>query len=168
MEVYAGEKATRVYGGDTWLPEETLEVVREYLVSIKGPITTPVGGGMRSLNVALRQQLDLYACVRPVRYFEGVPSPVREPQNTDVVLFRENSEDIYAGIEYMAGTPEAKKLIDFLQDELGVTQIRFPDSASIGIKPVSREVPSAWCAKPSSTPSIMTAARSLWCTRATS
>ncbi len=139
MEVYAGEKATRVYGGDTWLPEETLEVVREYLVSIKGPITTPVGGGMRSLNVALRQQLDLYACVRPVRYFEGVPSPVREPQNTDVVLFRENSEDIYAGIEYMAGTPEAKKLIDFLQDELGVTQIRFPDSASIGVKPVSRE-----------------------------
>ncbi|KCB32455.1 NADP-dependent isocitrate dehydrogenase [Bordetella hinzii] len=139
MEVYAGEKATRVYGGDNWLPEETLEVVREYLVSIKGPITTPVGGGMRSLNVALRQQLDLYACVRPVRYFEGVPSPVREPQNTDVVLFRENSEDIYAGIEYMAGTPEATKLIEFLQDELGVTQIRFPESASIGIKPVSRE-----------------------------
>ncbi len=139
MEVYAGEKATRVYGGDNWLPEETLEVVREYLVSIKGPITTPVGGGMRSLNVALRQQLDLYACVRPVRYFEGVPSPVREPRDTDVVLFRENSEDIYAGIEYMAGTPEATKLIEFLQDELGVTQIRFPESASIGIKPVSRE-----------------------------
>ncbi|MGU9991823.1 NADP-dependent isocitrate dehydrogenase [Bordetella avium] len=139
MEVYAGEKATRVYGGDTWLPEETLQVVRDYLVSIKGPITTPVGGGMRSLNVALRQQLDLYACVRPVRYFKGVPSPVREPQNTDVVLFRENSEDIYAGIEYMAGTPEANKLIAFLQNELGVTQIRFPGTASIGVKPVSRE-----------------------------
>ncbi|OZI71434.1 NADP-dependent isocitrate dehydrogenase [Bordetella genomosp. 12] len=139
MEVYAGQKATRVYGDGNWLPEETLEVVRDYVVSIKGPITTPVGGGIRSLNVALRQRLDLYACVRPVRYFSGVPSPVREPQNTNVVLFRENSEDIYAGIEYMAGTPEARKLIGFLQDELGVTQIRFPDSASIGIKPVSRE-----------------------------
>ncbi|SPU53241.1 isocitrate dehydrogenase (NADP) [Bordetella trematum] len=139
MEVYAGQKATRVYGENHWLPEETLEVLRDYLVSIKGPITTPVGAGLRSLNVALRQRLDLYACVRPVRYFQGVPTPVREPQKTNMVIFRENSEDIYAGIEYMAETPEARKLIDFLQQDLGVTQIRFPDTASIGIKPVSRE-----------------------------
>ncbi len=139
MEVYAGQKATRVYGENHWLPEETLEVLRDYLVSIKGPITTPVGAGLRSLNVALRQRLDLYACLRPVRYFQGVPTPVREPQKTNMVIFRENSEDIYAGIEYMAETPEARKLIDFLQQDLGVTQIRFPDTASIGIKPVSRE-----------------------------
>jgi isocitrate dehydrogenase len=139
MEVYAGEKATRVYGADVWLPEETLQAVKDYVVSIKGPLTTPVGGGIRSLNVALRQQLDLYVCLRPVRYFKGVPSPVREPEKTDMVIFRENSEDIYAGIEYMAGTDQAKELIDFLQDKLRVKKIRFPATSSIGIKPVSRE-----------------------------
>jgi isocitrate dehydrogenase len=139
MEIYAGEKSTRVYGPDVWLPDETLQVLKEYVVSIKGPLTTPVGGGIRSLNVALRQQLDLYVCLRPVRWFQGVPSPVKEPQKTDMVIFRENSEDIYAGIEYEAQTEKAKKLIAFLQDELGVTKIRFPETSGIGIKPVSRE-----------------------------
>jgi len=139
MEVYAGEKAVKVYGNDSWLPAETLEAVREYIVSIKGPLTTPVGGGIRSLNVALRQELDLYVCLRPVRYFDGTPSPLKEPEKTNMVIFRENSEDIYAGIEWAAGTPEVKKLITFLQDEMKVTKIRFPESSGIGIKPVSRD-----------------------------
>ncbi|MDR5731229.1 NADP-dependent isocitrate dehydrogenase [Caballeronia sp. LZ025] len=139
MEIYAGEKATRVYGPDVWLPDETLDVVKEYIVSIKGPLTTPVGGGIRSLNVALRQQLDLYVCLRPVRYFKGVPSPLREPDKVNMVIFRENSEDIYAGIEWPAESAEAKKVIAFLRDEMGVTKIRFPESSGIGIKPVSRE-----------------------------
>ena len=139
MEIYAGEKSTKVYGPDVWLPEETLKVLKDYVVSIKGPLTTPVGGGIRSLNVALRQELDLYVCLRPVRYFKGVPSPVREPHKTDMVIFRENSEDIYAGIEWQEGTDGAKKVIDFLIKEMGVKKIRFPDSSGIGIKPVSRE-----------------------------
>ncbi|BAN22324.1 NADP-dependent isocitrate dehydrogenase [Caballeronia insecticola] len=139
MEIYAGEKATRVYGPDVWLPDETLDVVKDYIVSIKGPLTTPVGGGIRSLNVALRQQLDLYVCLRPVRYFKGVPSPVREPEKIDMVIFRENSEDIYAGVEWPADSPEAKKVIKFLREEMGVKKIRFPDSSGLGIKPVSRE-----------------------------
>lgn len=139
MELYAGEKANAVYGENTWLPDETLEAIREYLVAIKGPLTTPVGGGIRSLNVALRQMLDLYVCLRPVRYFEGVPSPVKAPEKTDMVIFRENSEDIYAGIEWMAGTPEAEKVIKFLTEEMKVTKIRFPESSSIGVKPVSQE-----------------------------
>ncbi|MGI4813760.1 MAG: NADP-dependent isocitrate dehydrogenase [Janthinobacterium lividum] len=139
MEIYAGEKSTKLYGADVWLPEETLEAVKEYVVSIKGPLTTPVGGGIRSLNVALRQRLDLYVCLRPVRYFRGVPSPVREPQKIDMVIFRENSEDIYAGIEWRAGSPEAKKVIKFLRDEMGVKGIRFPETSSIGVKPVSQE-----------------------------
>ncbi len=139
MEVFAGEKSTKVYGPDVWMPDETLEAVKEYVVSIKGPLTTPVGGGIRSLNVALRQSLDLYVCLRPVRYFKGVPSPVREPEKTDMVIFRENSEDIYAGIEWEAGTDGAKKIVDFLVKEMGVKKIRFPESSSIGIKPVSHE-----------------------------
>jgi isocitrate dehydrogenase len=139
MEVYAGEKSTNVYGPDVWLPEETLKVLRDYVVSIKGPLTTPVGGGIRSLNVALRQELDLYVCLRPVQYFAGVPSPVKEPHKIDMVIFRENSEDIYCGIEYEAQSEKAKKLIKFLQDELGVTKIRFPNTSGIGIKPVSSE-----------------------------
>jgi isocitrate dehydrogenase len=139
MEIYAGEKSTAVYGPDVWLPEETLQVLKDYVVSIKGPLTTPVGGGIRSLNVALRQQLDLYVCLRPVRYFTGVPSPVKEPEKTDMVIFRENSEDIYAGIEWQQGSEGAKKLIDFLVKEMGVTKIRFPETSGIGIKPVSRE-----------------------------
>jgi isocitrate dehydrogenase len=139
MEIYAGEKAVATYGEDTWLPDETLEALRDYVVSIKGPLTTPVGGGIRSLNVALRQRLDLYVCLRPVRYYAGTPSPVKEPEKTDMVIFRENSEDIYAGIEWAEGTPEVAKLIDFLQNELGVTKIRFPETSGIGIKPVSRE-----------------------------
>src|SRR5574340_490184 len=139
MEIYAGEKATRVYGPDVWLPDESLAALREYVVSIKGPLTTPVGGGIRSLNVALRQELDLYVCLRPVRYFKGVPSPVKEPEKTDMVIFRENSEDIYAGIEYEAQSEKAKKLIAFLTKELGVTKIRFPETSGIGIKPVSSE-----------------------------
>ncbi|MGE6211609.1 NADP-dependent isocitrate dehydrogenase [Comamonas aquatica] len=139
MEVYAGQKSTRVYGPDVWLPEETLDAVREYVVSIKGPLNTPVGGGIRSLNVALRQALDLFVCLRPVRYFKGVPSPVREPEKTDMVIFRENSEDIYAGIEFAAGTDKARKLIDFLRDELGIDKIRFPETSGLGIKPVSKE-----------------------------
>ncbi len=139
MEVYAGEKATQVYDQDTWLPQETLDAVRDYVVSIKGPLTTPVGGGIRSLNVALRQQLDLYVCLRPVRWFEGVPSPVKKPQDVDMVIFRENSEDIYAGVEWKAGTPEADKVIKFLTEEMGVTKIRFTENCGIGIKPVSKE-----------------------------
>jgi len=139
MEIFAGEKATRVYGEGVWLPEETLEAVRDYVVSIKGPLTTPVGGGIRSLNVSLRQELDLYVCQRPVRYFDGTPSPLKHPEYTDMVIFRENSEDIYAGVEWAAGTPEVKKLIDFLQNEMGVTKIRFPGTSGIGIKPVSEE-----------------------------
>jgi isocitrate dehydrogenase len=139
MEIYAGEKATRLYGSDVWLPEETLEAVREYSVSIKGPMTTPVGGGIRSLNVALRQQLDLYVCLRPVRHFPGVPSPLKDPSKTDMVIFRENTEDIYAGIEWEAESEGARRVIAFLQDEMGVRKIRFPQTSSIGIKPVSRE-----------------------------
>ena len=139
MEVYAGEKAVKTYGNNTWLPDETLQAVREYVVSIKGPLTTPVGGGIRSLNVTLRQDLDLYVCLRPVRYFRGVPSPVKAPEKTDMVIFRENSEDIYAGIEWNAGTPEVQKVIAFLQKEMGVKKIRFPESSAIGVKPVSKE-----------------------------
>ncbi|EAS42220.1 NADP-dependent isocitrate dehydrogenase [Photobacterium profundum] len=139
MEIYTGEKSTQVYGEDAWLPQETLEFIREYKVAIKGPLTTPVGGGIRSLNVALRQELDLYICVRPVRYFDGVPSPVKRPDLTDMVIYRENSEDIYAGVEYQAGTAEADKVIKFLQDEMGATKIRFPQQCGIGIKPVSEE-----------------------------
>lgn len=139
MEIYAGEKATRLYGADTWLPQETLDALRDYLVAIKGPLTTPVGGGIRSLNVALRQQLDLYVCLRPVRYFPGVPSPLREPEKTSMVIFRENSEDIYAGIEYAQGSEGVKKLIHFLSTELGASNIRFPETSALGIKPVSIE-----------------------------
>ena len=139
MEVYAGEKSVKVYGKDTWLPDETVQVLREYVVSIKGPLTTPISGGIRSLNVALRQMLDLYVCLRPVRWFAGVPSPVKEPGKVDMVIFRENTEDIYAGIEWAAGSPEAKKVIEFLQKEMGVTKIRFPATSAIGIKPVSTE-----------------------------
>jgi len=139
MEIYCGEKSTVVYGEDNWLPPETLKALETYLVGIKGPLTTPVGGGIRSLNVALRQELDLYVCQRPVRYFEGVPSPVTNPEKTDMVIFRENSEDIYAGIEWEAGSDEAKKVIDFLTKEMGVTKIRFPNDCGIGVKPVSKE-----------------------------
>ena len=139
MEVYCGEKATKVYGDDVWMPEETFEALREYVVSIKGPLTTPVGGGIRSLNVALRQELDLYVCIRPVRWFPGVPSPVQHPELTNMVIFRENSEDIYAGIEWKANTPDAIKVIKFLKEEMGVTKIRFTENCGIGIKPVSKE-----------------------------
>lgn len=139
MEVYAGEKANEVYGEPIWLPDETLTAIREFLVAIKGPLTTPVGGGIRSLNVALRQLLDLYVCQRPVRWYTGVPSPVKRPEETDMVIFRENSEDIYAGVEWEAGTPEVRKVIDFLQNEMGVTKIRFPETSGIGIKPISEE-----------------------------
>jgi isocitrate dehydrogenase len=139
MEVYAGEKSTRLYGPDVWLPDETLGALREYAVAIKGPMTTPVGGGIRSLNVALRQELDLYVCLRPVRYFRGVPSPIKDPTRVDMVIFRENTEDIYAGIEWAAESDGAKKLIAFLERELAVTKIRFPATSGIGIKPVSRE-----------------------------
>ena len=139
MEMYAGEKSCKVYGENVWLPDETLEVSKEYAVSIKGPLTTPIGGGIRSINVAIRQQLDLYVCLRPVRYFPGVPSPLKEPEKTDMVIFRENAEDIYAGIEWAAGTPEVKKVIDFLLKEMKVTKIRFPATSAIGIKPVSNE-----------------------------
>ncbi|MEY3410430.1 MAG: isocitrate dehydrogenase, partial [Pseudomonadota bacterium] len=137
MEVYAGEKATKVYDKDTWLPEETMKAVRDYVISIKGPLTTPVGGGIRSLNVTLRQELDLYVCLRPIQYFTGVPSPVKHPEKTDMVIFRENTEDIYAGIEWAAGTPEAEKVIAFLSDMGMRKKIRFPESSAIGIKPVS-------------------------------
>jgi len=139
MEIYAAEKANALYGANTWLPEETFAAIKDYVVSIKGPLTTPVGGGIRSLNVTLRQDLDLYVCLRPVRYFKGTPSPLKHPEKTEMVIFRENSEDIYAGIEWAAGTPEVKKVIDFLQNEMGVKKIRFPESSGIGIKPVSRE-----------------------------
>ncbi|MGB7997914.1 MAG: NADP-dependent isocitrate dehydrogenase [Photobacterium halotolerans] len=139
MEIYTGEKSTQIYGEDAWLPQETLDFIREYKVAIKGPLTTPVGGGIRSLNVALRQELDLYICARPVRYFEGVPSPLKQPELTDMVIYRENSEDIYAGIEFKAGTAEADKVIKFLQDEMGATKIRFSKDCGIGIKPVSEE-----------------------------
>ena len=139
MEVYAGEKATKVVGADQWLPAETIQAVRDYVVSIKGPLTTPVGGGIRSLNVTLRQDLDLYVCLRPVRYFDGVPSPVKEPWKTNMVIFRENSEDIYAGIEWAADSEGAKKVIAFLRNEMGVKKIRFPEHCGIGVKPVSKE-----------------------------
>ncbi|WP_026686594.1 NADP-dependent isocitrate dehydrogenase [Azovibrio restrictus] len=139
MEVYAGEKSTRLYGADQWLPKETFDALKEYSVSIKGPMTTPVGGGIRSLNVALRQELDLYQCVRPVRYFKGVPSPLKHPELTNMVIFRENTEDIYAGIEWAAGSEGVQKVIKFLQDEMGVRKIRFPETSGIGIKPVSIE-----------------------------
>ncbi|MCI4428898.1 MAG: NADP-dependent isocitrate dehydrogenase, partial [Burkholderiales bacterium] len=135
----AGEKATKIYGPDVWLPEETLAIVKDYVVSIKGPLTTPVGGGIRSLNVALRQELDLYVCQRPIQYFTGVPSPLKQPEKTNMIIFRENSEDIYAGIEFEAQSDKAKRLIKILQDEFGVKKIRFPETSSIGIKPVSRE-----------------------------
>ena len=139
MEIFAGEKATRIYGDNVWLPDETLDAIKEYKVSIKGPMTTPVGGGIRSLNVAIRQKLDLYQCVRPVQYFAGVPSPLKDPSKVNMVIFRENTEDIYVGIEWMAETAEVKKVIDFLQNEMGVNKIRFPETSSIGVKPVSRE-----------------------------
>ena len=139
MEIYAGEKATRIYGKDVWLPDESLQAASEYVVSIKGPLTTPVGGGIRSINVALRQELDLYVCLRPVRYFQGVPSPVKNPEKTNMVIFRENSEDIYAGIEWEAGSENVRKVINFLMTDMGVTKIRFPQTSGIGIKPVSRE-----------------------------
>ena len=139
MEIYAGEKATKIYGSDAWLPEETLTAAKEFVVSIKGPLTTPIGGGIRSINVALRQQLDLYICLRPVRYFSGVPSPLKNPEKTDMVIFRENSEDIYAGIEWEAETTSAHKVIDFLINEMKVTNIRFPKTSAIGIKPISKE-----------------------------
>jgi isocitrate dehydrogenase len=139
MEVYAGEKATKVYDAETWLPDETVQAAKDYVVSIKGPLTTPTSGGIRSLNVALRQMLDLYVCLRPVRYFTGVPSPVKEPEKVDMVIFRENTEDIYAGVEWEAGSPEVKKVIEFLQKEMGVKKIRFPETSAIGIKPVSVE-----------------------------
>lgn len=139
MEIYAGEKATHVYGADTWLPAETMAAAKEFVVSIKGPLTTPVGGGIRSLNVALRQDLDLYVCLRPVRYFQGTPSPVKHPERTNMVIFRENSEDIYAGIEWQSGTDAVKKIIDFMQTEMGVKKIRFPETSAIGIKPVSKQ-----------------------------
>ncbi|MBA2689258.1 MAG: NADP-dependent isocitrate dehydrogenase [Burkholderiales bacterium] len=139
MEIYAGEKSTKVYGENVWLPEETLEAAKEYVVSIKGPLTTPVGGGIRSINVALRQELDLYVCLRPVRHFSGVPAPVKHPEKIDMVIFRENSEDIYAGIEWAAESPEAKRVIDFLVNDMKVGNIRFPATSGIGIKPVSQE-----------------------------
>jgi isocitrate dehydrogenase len=157
MEVYAGEKSTRLYGPDEWLPE-TFDALKEYSVSIKGPMTTPVGGGIRSLNVALRQELDLYQCLRPVRYFKGVPSPLKT-RTTNMVIFRENTEDIYAGIEWEAESEGAKKVVKFLQEEMGVKKIRFPATSGIGIKPVSIEGTSAWCARRSSTPSTTTASR---------
>ena len=139
FEVYAGEKANKFYNEEIWLPDDTLEAIKEYVVAIKGPLTTPVGGGFRSINVALRQMLDLYVCLRPVRYFSGVPSPVKHPEYVDMIVFRENTEDIYAGIEWKAGTEEVKKVINFLQQEMGVKKIRFPETSGIGIKPISEE-----------------------------
>jgi isocitrate dehydrogenase len=139
MEIYAGEKATRVYGEDEWLPEESLQAMKDYIVSIKGPLTTPIGGGIRSLNVSIRQRLDLYACVRPVRYFHGIETPLKRPENTEMVIYRENTEDIYSGIEWEAGTEEVKKVIRFLTEEMGITSIRFPETSSIGVKPVSSQ-----------------------------
>ena len=139
MEVYCGEKSTKVYEKDTWLPDETIEALKEYVVSIKGPLTTPVGGGIRSLNVSLRQILDLYVCLRPIRYFDGVPSPVKRPQDTDMVIFRENSEDIYCGIEFKAESDESRKIVKTLEEDFGIVQIRFPKTVGIGIKPISKE-----------------------------
>jgi isocitrate dehydrogenase len=139
MEIFAGEKATRTYGENQWLPEESLKAMKDFIVSIKGPLTTPVGGGMRSLNVAIRQKLDLYACVRPVRYFNGIETPLKRPEDTEMIIFRENTEDIYAGIEWAEGSDEVKKVIDFLISEMGVDSIRFPESSGIGVKPVSSE-----------------------------
>jgi len=139
MEIYAGEKSTHIYNSDTWLSDETMAAIREFSVAIKGPLTTPVGGGIRSLNVTLRQDLDLYVCLRPVRYYDGTPSPLKEPEKTDMVIFRENSEDIYAGIEWAAGSEDVQKVINFLQDEMGVSKIRFPATSGIGVKPVSSE-----------------------------
>ena len=139
MEIYCGEKSTKIYEKDTWLPDETIEALKEYVVSIKGPLTTPVGGGIRSLNVSLRQILDLYVCLRPIRYFDGVPSPVKRPQDTDMIIFRENSEDIYAGIEFKAESDESKKIVKTLEDDFGIVQIRFPDTVGIGVKPISKE-----------------------------
>jgi isocitrate dehydrogenase len=139
FEVYAGEKANRVYGEGTWLPDDTLDAIKEHVIAIKGPLTTPVGGGIRSINVALRQLLDLYVCLRPIQYFEGVPSPVKHPELVNMVIFRENTEDIYAGIEWKAGTAEAQRVVSFLQEQMGVKKIRFPQTSSIGIKPVSQE-----------------------------
>ncbi len=139
MEIFAGEKSTHIYNSDTWLSDETMAAIREFSVAIKGPLTTPVGGGIRSLNVTLRQDLDLYVCLRPVRYYDGTPSPLKEPEKTDMVIFRENSEDIYAGIEWAAGSEDVQKVINFLQDEMGVSKIRFPATSGIGVKPVSSE-----------------------------
>ena len=139
MEVYCGEKSTQVYDPDTWLPDETIEALKEYIVSIKGPLTTPVGGGIRSLNVSLRQILDLYVCLRPIRYFAGVPSPVKNPSHVDMVIFRENSEDIYAGVEFEAGSPESDAMVKVLQEQFGVTQIRFPEEVGLGVKPISKQ-----------------------------
>ena len=139
MEVYCGEKSTTVYTKDTWLPDETIDALKEYVVSIKGPLTTPVGGGIRSLNVSLRQILDLYVCLRPIRYFDGVPSPVKRPQDTDMVIFRENSEDIYCGIEFEAGSDDAKKMVGVLQDDFDISKIRFPNTVGLGVKPISKE-----------------------------
>ena len=139
MEIFCGEKSVKIYGENEWLPQETLDACKEYILSIKGPLTTPVGGGIRSLNVAIRQQLDLYVCQRPVRYFDGTPSPVRKPELVDMVIFRENSEDIYAGVEFKADTEEAKSLIKVLQEQYNVEKIRFPESCGIGIKPISEE-----------------------------
>ena len=168
MEIYAGEKSTAVYGPDVWLPDETLQVLREYVVSIKGPLTTPVGGGIRSLNVALRQQLDLYVCLRPVRYFTGVPSPVKAPEKTDMVIFRENSEDIYAGIEYEQGSEGAKKLMDFLINEMGVTKSAFPPPADWASSRCPSKARSAWCARRFNMRSTTTSRPSPLSTRATS
>ena len=139
MEVFCGEKSTQIYDEDTWLPDETIEALKEYIVSIKGPLTTPVGGGIRSLNVSLRQILDLYVCLRPIRYFAGVPSPVKNPSHVDMVIFRENSEDIYAGVEFEAGSPESEAMVKVLQEQFGVTQIRFPTEVGLGVKPISRQ-----------------------------
>ena len=139
MEIFCGEKATRIYGPDVWLPDETLEMIREYVISIKGPLTTPVGGGIRSLNVALRQNLDLYVCLRPIKYFDGVPSPLKEPENTDMIIFRENSEDIYAGIEFEAGAKNTLELIEILKSNFDVNKIRFPETSALGVKPVSKD-----------------------------
>jgi len=139
MEIFAGEKATQVYGEDEWLPEESLQAMKDYIVSIKGPLTTPIGGGIRSLNVSIRQRLDLFACVRPVRYFHGIETPLKRPENTEMVIYRENTEDIYAGIEWEAGTEEVKKVIRFFTEEMGITSIRFPETSSIGVKPVSSQ-----------------------------
>jgi len=168
MEVFAGEKSTKVYGPDVWLPEETLHAVKEYVVSIKGPLTTPVGGGIRSLNVALRQELDLYVCLRPVRYFKGVPSPLKEPEKTDMVIFRENSEDIYAGIEWAAESEGAKKVIDFLIKQMAVKKIRFPATSASASSRCRAKAPSGWCASRCTTRSTTTSRLSPWCTRATS